>query len=53
MKSLQEILKENGQNPNLANQTGKLGFCKKARGLVYSPPAFNNSEKQKGFKRKK
>ncbi len=37
MKSLQEILKANGQNPNQAYQTGKFEFDRKAGCLVYSP----------------
>lgn len=53
MKSLQEILKANGQNPNLANQTGKFEFCERAGGLVYIPPGFNNSENQKKVQLKK
>lgn len=44
MKSLQEILKTNGQNPNLAHQTGKLEFCKKYCCLIYCPPGVNNHE---------
>ena len=46
MKSLQEILKANGQNPSQAYQTGKLEFDKTAGGLVYRPPGVNNSERK-------
>lgn len=46
MKSLQEILKANGQNPNQAYQIGKLEFDKTAGCLVYSPPGVNNSERK-------
>ncbi len=43
MKSLQQILKANGQNPNRAYQIGKLEFYKTAGCLVYRPPGVNNS----------
>jgi len=43
MKSLQQILKANGQSPNLSYQTGKLEFDKTAGCLVYKPPVVNNS----------
>ena len=46
MKSLQQILKNNGQDPNQANQTGKLEFNKTAGCLVYQPPGINNSERK-------
>jgi len=46
MKSLQQILKANGQNPNLSYRTGKLEFDKTANCLVYKPPGVNNSERK-------
>lgn len=46
MKSLQQILKANGQNPNLSYRTGKLEFDKTSGCLVYSPPGVNNSERK-------
>jgi len=46
MKSLQEILKANGQNPNQSYQIGKLEFDKTAGCLVYSPPGVNNSKRK-------
>ena len=42
MKSLQQILKANGQNPNQAFQSGKLEFDKKTGCFVYNPPELNN-----------
>lgn len=44
MKSLQQNLKDNGQDPNLAYQAGKLEFNKKAGCLVYCPPRVDNSK---------
>lgn len=38
MKSLQQILKANGQSPNQAYQTGKFKLDKTAGCLIYSPP---------------
>ena len=40
MRSLQEILKDNGQDPNLAYQTGEFVFDPKAGCLVYQPPGI-------------
>jgi len=46
MKSLQQIIKANGQNPNQAFQAGKLTFDKKVGCLVYNPPGINNFIKE-------
>ena len=53
MKSLQQILKANGQNSNQAYQSGKLKFSKTAGCLVYNPPSINNSQKESTPKNKK
>ena len=52
MKSLQQILKANGQNPNQAYQTGKFKFDKTAGCLVYDPSGVNNFKKEEKRTRK-
>ena len=52
MKSLQQILKANGQSPSQAYRTGKLEFDKTAGCLVYSPSKVNNFRKEKKRSRK-
>lgn len=42
MTSIEQILKDNGQNPNQANQTGTFEFSKKAGCLVYQPLGINS-----------
>ena len=46
MKSLQQILKANGQNPRQAYQTGQFKFDKTAGCLVYNPSKVNNFKKE-------
>jgi hypothetical protein len=48
MKSLQQILKSNGQNLNNAYQTGKLEFDMSIGCLVYRPSRVNEA-KRKNF----
>jgi hypothetical protein len=46
MKSLQQILKANGQVPNQVYQKGELTFDKKAGCLVYNPPGIRDRDKE-------
>jgi len=46
MKSLQQILKANGQSPSQAYQPGKFKFDKTAGCLVYIPSGVNNFRKE-------
>ncbi len=50
MKSLQEILKANGQNPKQIFQKGKFEYNKRAGCMVYNPPGCNIRKRKRLLK---